>query len=175
MIQPSTTMIKILIFRNYSVLNEPHFLKKLRRNLRIFLLINVWWVNIYCNFKLTICLTCTRVITERQRKVNIQHEDRLSCVFRVFIHVRQYPISHKKPDIYIYISTWSYENRVSKHLAIFLNFPSLIACLLCCLLMSFVLFLLVLWLGICVEVNVDRITILPPPPYFFLPTILCLT
>ena len=32
-------------------------------------------------------------------------------------------------------------------------------------------FLLVLWLGICVEVDVDRITILPPPsplPIFFL-------
>ena len=27
--------------------------------------------------------------------------------------------------------------------------------------------LLVLWLGICVEVDVDRITILPPPPIFF--------
>ena len=33
------------------------------------------------------------------------------------------------------ISTWSYENRVSKHFVIFLNFPCLIACLLCCLLM----------------------------------------
>ena len=43
--------------------------------------------------------------------------------------------------------------------------------------MSF--FLLVLWLGICAEVDVDRITILPPPfPIFFflfLPTILSLT
>ena len=28
-------------------------------------------------------------------------------------------------------------------------------------------FLLVLWLGICVEVDVDRITILPPLPIFF--------
>ena len=44
-------------------------------------------------------------------------------------------------------------------------------------------FLLVLWLGICAEVDVDRITILPPPflaslfIYFFLllPTILSLT
>ena len=40
-------------------------------------------------------------------------------------------------------------------------------------------FLPVFWLGICVEVDVDRITILPPPappPYFFsLPTILSLT
>ena len=71
-------------------------------------------------------------------------------------------------DIY----TWSYENRVSKHFVIFLKIPCLIACLPCCLLMSF--FLLVLWLGICVDVGVDRITILLP--YFFsLPTILCLT
>ena len=36
-------------------------------------------------------------------------------------------------------------------------------------------FLLVLWLGICVELVVDRITILPPPhphlpPYFFFPS-----
>ena len=31
-----------------------------------------------------------------------------------------------------------------------------------------VFFWLVLWLGICVEVDVDRITISPaPPPYFF--------
>ena len=33
---------------------------------------------------------------------------------------------------------------------IFLNFPCVIACLLCCLLSRF-FFLLVLWLGICVE------------------------
>ena len=70
-------------------------------------------------------------------------------------------------------STWSHENRVSKHFVIFLNFPCLIACLLCCLLVSF-LFLLVLWLGVCVEVDVDRITILPPSLpsfyFFFVPT-----
>ena len=70
-------------------------------------------------------------------------------------------------------STWSYENRVSKHFVIFLNFPCLRACLLCCLLMTF--FLLVLWLGIYVEVDVDRIIILPSPPpsllpYFLVPT-----
>ena len=74
-------------------------------------------------------------------------------------------------------STWSYENREGKHFVTFLNFPCLIACLLCCLLMS--LFLLVLWLGICVEVDVDGITILPPlpPSLFFLSllTILSLT
>ena len=39
-------------------------------------------------------------------------------------------------------STWSYGNRVSKHFVIFLNFPCLIACLLCCLLLSYFF-----WLG----------------------------
>ena len=41
-----------------------------------------------------------------------------------------------------------------------------------------IFFLLVLWLGICVKVDVDRITILPPHPLpglFSLPTILSLT
>ena len=63
---------------------------------------------------------------------------------------------------------------VSKHFVIFLNFPCLIACLLCCFLMS--IFLLALWLGIRVEVDEGRINILTPPPYFFssLPTILSL-
>ena len=50
------------------------------------------------------------------------------------------------------------------------------------MLFAFVVFLLVLWLGFCVEVDVDRITILPPsppslPPSLFflpLPTILSL-
>ena len=39
----------------------------------------------------------------------------------------------------------------------------------CCLLMSFFFFWLVLWLGISAEVDVDRITILPPslPSLFF--------
>ena len=63
------------------------------------------------------------------------------------------------------MSTWSYENRVSKHFVIFRNFP----CLLCCLLMTY-FFWLFLWLGICVEVDVDRITILPPTPLIFFPT-----
>ena len=47
------------------------------------------------------------------------------------------------------------------------------------LLASVVFFLLVLWLGICIEVDVDRINILNPPPatyrFFSLPTILSLT
>ena len=48
MMQPYMTIIKILVCRNYSVCDEPHFLKKLRGNLTLFLLINVWWVDIYC-------------------------------------------------------------------------------------------------------------------------------
>ena len=44
-------------------------------------------------------------------------------------------VDHHVKNI-IYISTWSYENRVSKHFVISLNFPCLTACLLCCLLMS---------------------------------------
>ena len=36
-----------------------------------------------------------------------------------------------------YISTWSYENRVSKHFVIFFNFPCLIAWILRCFLMCF--------------------------------------
>ena len=35
-------MIKVLVFRNYLVFDEPHFLKKLGGNLRDLLLINVW-------------------------------------------------------------------------------------------------------------------------------------
>ena len=47
-------------------------------------------------------------------------------------------VNKTKKKIYISnVSAWSYENRVSKHFVIFLNFPYLIACLLCCLLMSF--------------------------------------
>ena len=41
-------------------------------------------------------------------------------------------------------------------------------------LLAYVFFSLVLWLGICVEVDVDRITLfLPPPPDFFFPTHNC--
>ena len=65
-------------------------------------------------------------------------------------------------------------NRVGKHFVIFLNFPCLTACLLCFLLMSF-FFGLVLWLGICVEEDGDRINILTPLLFFSLPTILSLT
>ena len=61
-------------------------------------------------------------------------------------------------------STWSYKNQVSKHFVISLNFPCLRACLLSCLLISF--FLFVLWLGLCEDMAVDRISpisIFPPP------------
>ena len=49
----------------------------------------------------------------------------------------------------IIISTWSYENRVSKHFVIVLSFPCLIACLLCCLLMSFFFFAYLLVRNLC--------------------------
>ena len=52
---------------------------------------------------------------------------------------------------------WSYENRISKHFVIFLNFPCLTV-----LFAYVVFFLLVLLLGICVKVDLGRITILPP-------------
>ena len=80
------------------------------------------------------------------------------------------------------ISTWTYENEVSKHFVISLNFPCLIACLLSCSLMWF--FLFILWFGLCVDVAVDKISrvsiysplSLPPSVFFFiLPTILSLT
>ena len=72
----------------------------------------------------------------------------------------------------LYKSTWSYENRVSKHF--FSQLP--LSNSLFTLLFAYVVFFwLVLWFGICVEVDVDRITILPPFPIFSLPTILSLT
>ena len=68
---------------------------------------------------------------------------------------------------YVYISTWSYENRVSKHFVISRNFACVIACLLSCLLMPFFL-LFVLWLGLGVDAAIDRISRIsicsPPPP-----------
>ena len=64
----------------------------------------------------------------------------------------------------LYKSTWSYENRVSKHF--FLNF-SFSNSLFTVLFAYVVFFWLVLWFGICVEVDVDRITILTPFPIFF--------
>ena len=75
------------------------------------------------------------------------------------------------------------ENRVSKHSVIFLNFPSLIVCLLCCLFMSFCF---VFFFACFVVRDLCRsgcrqdfyLTSLYPsfPPYFFLslPTILSL-
>ena len=53
------------------------------------------------------------------------------------------------------MSTWMYENRVSKNFASSLNFPCFS---LFTVLFAYVVFLVVLWLGICVEVAVDRIS-----------------
>ena len=64
--------------------------------------------------------------------------------------------------------TWIYENRVSKYFVIYLNFPclSLFTVLFAYM---YVIFLVVFWLGICVEVAVDGILCIsllftPPPP-----------
>ena len=62
------------------------------------------------------------------------------------------------------ISTWIYENRVSKHFVISLNFPSLS---LFTVLFTYIVFLVVLLLGIYVEVAVEgisRIRVLSNPP-----------
>ena len=67
-------------------------------------------------------------------------------------------------------STWSYENRVSKHV-IFLDFPCLIACLLCCLLMSFFLALFV-FRDLCRSGCRQNDYLTPAPPFplpIFLP------
>ena len=50
MMQSSTTMIKILTIFNHSVFVQSHCLGKLRRNLRVFLRSNVWWVDIHLTF-----------------------------------------------------------------------------------------------------------------------------
>ena len=48
-----------------------------------------------------------------------------------YMHIKSFDF------FYIYISAWSYVNRVSKHFVISLNFACRMACLLSCLLMSF--------------------------------------
>ena len=54
-----------------------------------------------------------------------------------------------------FISTWISENPVNKHFVISLNFLCLGLFILCCLFMLH-FFLIMSWLGICVEVAVDR-------------------
>ena len=68
-----------------------------------------------------------------------------------------------------YISTSSYENPVSKHFVIFLNFASLIAFLLCCLLMSFVFACFVVR-DLCRSGCGENYYLAPPPLFFFVPT-----
>ena len=84
-------------------------------------------------------------------------------LFFSFFYIKTGTVGYYK----VLISTWSYENRVGK-------LPPPNSLLLCCLLTSylfyFFFFSLVLWLGVCLEVDVDRITILPlslPPFSFF--------
>ena len=84
------------------------------------------------------------------------------------------------------IATWIYENRVSQHFVMSLNFPCLRFFSVVCLCR----FLVVLWLRICVEKDISRIHVsrsrftffltFPPPPSFprsvfpSLPRIICL-
>jgi len=87
MMQPSTTMIKILIFHNYLVFNEPHFVKKLQRNLRVFLLINVRWVDIFCT--LTILLNLPPMYdgkTDRGQWIYSMRIDSAECFAYSFMY-----------------------------------------------------------------------------------------
>ena len=81
------------------------------------------------------------------------------------------------------ISTWTYENEVSKHFVISLNFPCLIACLLSCSLMWFFFVHFVVW-ALCrcgCRQNFASFYLLAPLSpslcffFFILPTILSLT
>ena len=66
----------------------------------------------------------------------------LKSVFNFLFNLKLYKCRalnnfHPLNQLNLYLPAWSYENRISKHFVIFLNFPCLIVCLLCCLLMSF--------------------------------------
>ena len=60
------------------------------------------------------------------------------------------------------MSTWSYENRVSKHFVIFRNFP----CLLCCLLVTYFFGFFVVR-DLCRSRCRQNYYLTPHPPYFF--------
>ena len=82
-----------------------------------------------------------------------------------YMHIKSF-------EFFFYVSTWSYENRVSKHFVISLNFPLFTE------LFAYVVFLFVLWfIGLCVDVTVDRISnfyLAPLPPlhhHFYLYTV----
>ena len=75
-----------------------------------------------------------------------------------------------------YPSMWIYENQAGKHFVIFLNFPCLIACLHCCLLMSFVFACFVVT-DLCRSGCIQNYYLPPPHPpslppslFFFVPT-----
>jgi len=63
----------------------------------------------------------------------------------------------RRSSYFIYNSTWIYENWVSKNFVISLNFPWLSLFIELFAYVVF-LFLVVLWLGICVEVAKDTIS-----------------
>ena len=119
--------------------------------------INVLWVSLYLNYckynyskiiKITIIIII--IIASYYLYCANWHKNMIKCA----LHKWGIKINNVTP-------TQSYENRVSKHFVIFLNFPCLIACLLYCLLL----------LLDCLVVR-DLCRILPPlpsslPPYFF--------
>ena len=69
-------------FLSYSVFDELHYLKKPWKNLETFQssLPSLWLVDIHST--LPICLFCTGFPKERQRKENLQYEDRLTYAQR---------------------------------------------------------------------------------------------
>ena len=72
------------------------------------------------------------------------------------------------------LSTWSYENWVSKHFVTFPNFRCLIACLLCCLLMCFFFLACLVVRDLCRRGCTQNYLLSnqppPPRPLFFFPT-----
>ena len=102
MIQPCTTMIKILIFRNYSVFNEPHFLKKLQRNLRVLFLINVWWVDTYCTLTLFNLHQMYHWKTEESEYIAGGSTQLCVSRFHSCTAIPPKKIPHKITDIYIF-------------------------------------------------------------------------
>ena len=68
-----------------------------------------------------------------------------------------------------YYYTWSYENRVSRHFVIFPNFPSIIARLLCCLIMPFFFFACFVVRDLCKSGCRQNYYLTPLPPNIFFP------
>ena len=93
---------------------------------------------------------------------------KVSIPIKVYQTTQQLSIKNQANKIYLELWKPGY----SKHFVIFLNFPCLIAWHMFTVLLAYVVFfLLVLWLGICVEVDVHKITILHFIPMFYFNTV----